>query len=93
MIKNITDTDKCLKQLIKVCAPINCKVNLIQYNESEFTDYKASSIERIHSFFYKLNGSKIRAIIRKSKGNNISGACGQLTGTLKNKSGCHLLNG
>ncbi len=82
MIKGINDTEKYLTKLIKLCKPLKCKVNLIVFNPSKFVDSSLlpSDDKTVGLFFDMLNRNKIRAIIRKSKGKNISGACGQLAG-------------
>jgi 23S rRNA (adenine2503-C2)-methyltransferase len=83
MLKNITDTEQCLNDLVKLCKKLKCKINLIRFNPTEFVNMKPSSKERMEFFFEFLNKNKIRTFTRKSKGKNISGACGQLAG--KNK--------
>ncbi|HPG30589.1 MAG TPA: 23S rRNA (adenine(2503)-C(2))-methyltransferase RlmN [bacterium] len=81
MLKGVNDSEKCLSELISICKKINCKVNLIKFNPTEFADFKPSDESVMNEFFDRLNFNKIRAIIRRSKGSNINAACGQLAGT------------
>ena len=84
LIKNINDTDKDAKNLVKMLSPIKAKVNLIPFNEHEKSDFKQPSSSRINQFFKILLDRNITAIIRKSKGVDISAACGQLKGKFQN---------
>ncbi|MCG8637078.1 MAG: 23S rRNA (adenine(2503)-C(2))-methyltransferase RlmN, partial [Desulfobacterales bacterium] len=54
------------------------KINLIPFNEHEGAPYKRPSKEKIHGFLKILLDRNMTAIIRKSKGDDISAACGQL---------------
>ena len=67
-----------LQYLVKLLAPIRAKVNLIPFNEHEGASFKRPSNNRIHAFLKILLDRNMTAIIRKSKGDDISAACGQL---------------
>ncbi|OQY00415.1 MAG: 23S rRNA (adenine(2503)-C(2))-methyltransferase [Desulfobacteraceae bacterium 4572_130] len=85
LIKNINDTNKDAEKLVKMLSPIKAKVNLIPFNEHEKSNFKQSSSSRISQFFKILLDKNITAIIRKSKGADISAACGQLKGKFEIK--------
>ncbi len=83
LIKDINDTDKDAQRLVKILTPIKSKVNLIPFNEHNKSDFKRPSSARINRFLQILLDKNVTAIIRKSKGDDISAACGQLKAKLK----------
>lgn len=85
LIKDINDTDEDAQRLVKILAPIRAKVNLIPFNEHEKNDFKRPSPLKISHFLQILLDRNITAITRKSKGDDISAACGQLKAKLKLK--------
>ncbi len=85
LIKDINDTDEDARRLVKILAPVRSKVNLIPFNEHEKSYFKRPSAERINRFLQILLDRNITAITRKSKGDDISAACGQLKAKLKLK--------
>ena len=85
LIKDINDTDEDALRLVKILAPIRSKVNLIPFNEHDKSDFKRPSAAKINHFLQMLLDRNITAITRKSKGDDISAACGQLKAKLKLK--------
>ena len=57
---------------------VNGKLNLIVYNAAEGSPYAAPSHERVLAFEKYLWDRGVTAILRKSKGQDIKAACGQL---------------
>ncbi len=86
MIDHENDSPKDAKRLIKLIKGIPSKVNLIPLNEASGIPYKRSLEDRIHLFQEILMEGGITAIVRKSKGGDISAACGQLHGKTLNLS-------
>nr|MCR5258715.1 23S rRNA (adenine(2503)-C(2))-methyltransferase RlmN [Desulfovibrio sp.] len=67
------------RQLIKLVRSVRkSKINLIVYNPSAGSPYQAPSEDRILQFEKILWDAGITAVIRKSKGQDIDAACGQL---------------
>ncbi|MCK5543261.1 MAG: 23S rRNA (adenine(2503)-C(2))-methyltransferase RlmN, partial [Desulfobacterales bacterium] len=54
------------------------KINLIPFNEHGRTRFKKPSNEKVSKFLQILLDENFTTIIRKSKGSDISAACGQL---------------
>ena len=75
------------RQLARVVSDVKGKLNLIVYNPSEGDPYKAPSPERVLAFEQYLWDRNITAIIRKSKGQDIKAACGQLKAARQNEAG------
>ena len=78
LMKDVNDSDAHARKLVKILTPIRAKVNLIPFNEHEGAPFKRPSNNRIHAFLQILLDRNMTAIIRKSKGDDISAACGQL---------------
>ena len=78
LMAGVNDSDADAKRLVRLVSPLRAKINLIPFNEHEGAPYKRPSKEKIHGFLKILLDRNMTAIIRKSKGDDISAACGQL---------------
>lgn len=76
--KNINDTEKDIQALVKFCKKIPSKVNLIQYNDIGDDEFQQANQEIINRYIYELEKNKIVVNVRKSRGDDIDAACGQL---------------
>jgi 23S rRNA (adenine2503-C2)-methyltransferase len=85
MLAGINDTHEHAKQLIKLLNGMRVKVNLIPFNPFPRTNYKRSDQETIYRFQDALINSGIHTTVRKTRGDDIDGACGQLVGQVKDK--------
>jgi 23S rRNA (adenine2503-C2)-methyltransferase len=83
MIKDLNDTDKHLEGLKDLLKGSVIRVNLLQYHPSLNDINTTSSKERMHYFKHNLIISGISASVRKSRGIDISAACGLLATGLK----------
>ena len=82
LMKGVNDTEADAQRLVKLLAPIKAKVNLIPFNEHEKSKFKRPSKIEISDFLQILLDQNLTAITRKSKGDDISAACGQLKAKL-----------
>lgn len=89
MLKEINDTPWHAKQLIDLLKSIPCKLNLIPFNPFPKTHYETSSWETILAFQEQLMEGGIPTWIRKTRGQDIDAACGQLAGDIQDKTGRH----
>jgi len=80
MVEGMNDSPRDAKRLIKILKGIPSKVNLIPLNEAPEIRFKRTSEERIKGFQEILMKGGLTAIVRTSKGREISAACGQLQG-------------
>jgi len=78
LIKGINDSVENAKRLVNLLRPIRAKINLIPFNEHEGCDFKRPEESVILTFQDLLVKNNFTAIIRRSKGEDISAACGQL---------------
>src|SRR3972149_2337318 len=80
MIKRLNDSIEDAKKLSNILKGIKCKINLIPFNSYEGVDYEAPDYKNVEDFRNILISQHYTTIIRKSKGADISAACGQLRG-------------
>jgi 23S rRNA (adenine2503-C2)-methyltransferase len=78
LLAGVNDSTEDAKRLIDLLAGIRCKVNLIALNEFPGNRFRRPSDAAVLRFQSILNNGGIRAFIRKSKGRDVLGACGQL---------------
>ncbi len=78
MLKGMNDTPEDAKRLVKLLKGIPSKVNLIPFNPYEGSEFKRPDDESVLRFQNILIEGQLTALIRKSKGQDISAACGQL---------------
>jgi 23S rRNA (adenine2503-C2)-methyltransferase len=78
MIKGVNDADADAELLARKLHGISCKINLLPYNETSSLGYEPSPMERIERFREILRNHGYTALLRTSRGADISAACGQL---------------
>lgn len=85
MLKGVNDSDDQARELSKLAKTIRCKINLIPFNPFPGTQYEVSSRNRIYSFQRILLNDGHVATVRKTRGDDIDAACGQLAGQVADK--------
>ena len=85
MIKDVNDSVAEAKKLVRLIKDIPSKVNLIPFNPYPNTDYEPSTQKSIERFVKVLADSGIVAVTRKTRGEDIDAACGQLAGKVQDK--------
>ena len=83
LIQGENDTDKAARALIKLLKRVPCKINLIQLNPYTASSLHPSSMKQLNRFVKMLAENDLSVTVRKSRGQDISGACGQLAGRHK----------
>jgi len=78
LVHGINDSPQNAKRLIRILRGIPSKVNLIPLNEAPGIPFKRPSDEAVKRFQEILMEGGLTAIVRTSKGSEISAACGQL---------------
>ncbi len=86
MLDGVNDTDENARELIQLLKNVPSKVNLIPFNPFPETRYKRSSNNRIHKFGDILTSAGLTVITRKTRGEDIDAACGQLAGKVNDRS-------
>ncbi len=78
MLGGVNDGPEHAHALVKLVSKVKGKLNLIVYNPAKGAPYKAPTPAQVLAFEKILWSKNITAIIRKSKGQDINAACGQL---------------
>jgi len=86
MLDGVNDTDAHAKSLIRLLEGTPSKLNLIPFNPFPGTEYRSSSPQRIEAFRQRMMKAGIMAMTRKTRGDDIDAACGQLVGRVKDRS-------
>ena len=85
LIDGVNNSASNARELATLLKDIPCHVNLIKLNEVEGRFLKTPSLESCNKFLELLNRFKISATLRRTLGDDIEGACGQLRNSeLKN---------
>jgi 23S rRNA (adenine2503-C2)-methyltransferase len=66
-------------------ADVPCKLNLIPFNPFPGTEFRTSPRERILAFQQRLMDAGIVTTVRKTRGEDIDAACGQLAGRVQDR--------
>lgn len=85
MLDGVNDHPEHARQLAKLLAGMAAKVNLIPFNPFPETRYKRSKPEVIQRFSEILRAKKIVTTTRKTRGDDIDAACGQLVGKVQSR--------
>jgi 23S rRNA (adenine2503-C2)-methyltransferase len=86
MLDGINDSMQDAKDLVRILKDIPNKINLIPFNPFPGTHYKCSSRNQIVRFQQYLIDQGLVATVRKTRGDDIVAACGQLAGEVQDKS-------
>jgi len=82
MLKGINDTKKHLEEIIKILSGTGIRVNLLPYHKLPGDEYVSSGTGVMDLFRHELMKSGISASVRRSRGADISAACGLLASGL-----------
>jgi len=85
MLDGINDTDQHAKALIQVARQVRCKLNLIPFNPFPASGLKRSPSARVKVFAQRLMDAGIVTTVRKTRGDDIDAACGQLAGEVRDR--------
>lgn len=80
LLKDVNDRLEDAKALAQYCRQFPVKINLIEYNNIEGSDFNHSPEKNRDEFVKFLEGCNMIVNIRRSKGKDIDAACGQLAG-------------
>jgi len=86
MLEGVNDSIQDARQLVKLLKDVPSKINLIPFNPFPNSNYLCSPREVISQFKDVLYKAGIVTTIRKTRGEDIDAACGQLVGKVKDKS-------
>ncbi len=78
LIKGVNDSKTCAEELIKRLKKLTCHVNVIPLNEVKERKLIAATRKEAYIFAGLLEKGGLSATVRRTMGEDISGACGQL---------------
>ena len=85
MLDGINDADQQAQELIEIAGMVRCKFNLIPFNPFPQSGLKRSPASRIRLFAQRLTDAGVITTVRKTRGDDIDAACGQLAGEVKDR--------
>ncbi|MBP9916625.1 MAG: 23S rRNA (adenine(2503)-C(2))-methyltransferase RlmN [Thiobacillaceae bacterium] len=86
MLEGINDQPEHAEQLLRLTRDVPCKFNLIPFNPFPQSGFRRSSAETVRRFASRLMAEGKIATTRKTRGDDIDAACGQLAGQVEDKS-------
>ena len=84
LLGGLNDSLEDAKKLTEFTKISPCKINLIEYNHSSDSLFKASSKKNTEDFINFIENKNLIVTLRKSKGQDINAACGQLANKNEN---------
>lgn len=85
MLDGVNDTDEHARELLSLTRDVPCKFNLIPFNPFPGSPYLRSPVHKIRRFSEILMASGVVTTTRKTRGDDIDAACGQLAGQVLDK--------
>ena len=78
LMRDVNDTDADARRLVRLLHGLRAKVNLIPLNEHPGTEFQRPRTERVEAFAERLAAAGLTVSVRRSRGDDILAACGQL---------------
>jgi 23S rRNA (adenine2503-C2)-methyltransferase len=85
MLKGVNDAPDHARELLRTLAGTPAKVNLIPFNPFPDSGFEKTDPDRVRLFQKILLDAGIVATVRKTRGDDIDAACGQLAGQVVNR--------
>ena len=85
MLDGINDSDAQARELVARVRDVPCKFNLIPFNPFPGSGLRKSRPERISAFAHALMDAGIVTTVRRTRGDDIDAACGQLAGEVRDR--------
>jgi 23S rRNA (adenine2503-C2)-methyltransferase len=85
MLDGVNDREADARALLGLIGEVSCKVNLIPFNPFPNSAFRRSPSDRIRRFAEQLQSAGVITTTRKTRGDNIDAACGQLAGKVEDR--------
>jgi 23S rRNA (adenine2503-C2)-methyltransferase len=85
LLDGVNDSPEQARKLVKLLRKVPSKLNLIPFNPFPGTTYRCSPPERIEAFQRIVREGGLIATVRKTRGDDIDAACGQLAGDFRDR--------
>ena len=77
-LRGFNDSDEDARKLIKLCRYFPVRVNIIEYNPIDDSEFDKADEDRINTFAKIVRDAGVMITVRRSRGKDIDAACGQL---------------
>ena len=85
LLAGINDSVAQARELVRTVKPVPCKINLIPFNPFPDSGYERSAAPAIAAFRDVLHQAGLTTTVRRTRGDTIDAACGQLAGQVRDK--------
>ena len=85
MLDGVNDSPQHARELAAISRRVRCKYNLIPFNPFPNSEFRRSDPERIRAFAEILSRAGVTVTTRKTRGDDIAAACGQLAGDVADR--------
>ena len=85
MLDGVNDSDEHAERLLDCVRRVPCKFNLIPFNPFPASGLRKSPAERVRRFAQRLSDGGRVTTIRRTRGDDIDAACGQLAGEVQDR--------
>lgn len=85
MLDGINDQPEHAQQLLEIAKQVRCKFNLIPFNPFPQSGLKRSPQQVVREFAQRLQDGGVVTTVRKTRGDDIDAACGQLAGDIRDR--------
>jgi 23S rRNA (adenine2503-C2)-methyltransferase len=89
MLEGVNDSDQHARELVDIALQVKCKINLIPFNPFPDSGFACSPRGVIDRFSETLNAAGIVTTTRRTRGDEIDAACGQLAGKIHDRTRRH----
>jgi len=91
MLQEVNDSPEQARELLKLVKNrVNCKINLIPFNPFPASGLTRSTNARVQAFAEVLIQAGVVTTVRKTRGDDIDAACGQLAGEVQDRTRAHI---
>jgi len=85
LLKDVNDGPEHARELVSRVRDVPCKVNLIPFNPFEGSGFQRSSRDAVARFRDILMRADLMTTVRRTRGDKIDAACGQLAGQVQDR--------
>ena len=85
MLEGVNDGEAHARELVSIATRVRCKFNLIPFNPFPTSEFGRSDAARIRRFAEILQRAGLTVTTRKTRGDDIAAACGQLAGDVADR--------
>ncbi len=85
LLAGVNDQPEHAEQMIKLLEHTPCKINLIPFNPFPHSGYERPSNNQVRRFQEMLQAANFNTTVRKTRGDDIDAACGQLVGKIQDR--------